>query len=144
MPNGLARNEVLAILKLALDDIERIKQQQWRDSYTILAVQAGLLVLFKQEFLPLRWFFIILSLIAGILGAVLIRKTQHKLEYKFRARKNRALEALRQDFSVLWGGPDLPDELAERNWYPNICLAIVSVGTAFTILVLVKYPPALF
>jgi hypothetical protein len=48
MSNSLDRNDALEILKLALDDIERIKQQQWRDFYAVLAVQGGLLVLFSR------------------------------------------------------------------------------------------------
>jgi hypothetical protein len=47
---------------------------------------SGLLVLFKDD-LSLRMLFVLLSLLLGLLGALLIRRAQQKLEYKFRARK---------------------------------------------------------
>jgi hypothetical protein len=140
MSNSLDRNDALEILKLALDDIERIKQQQWRDFYAVLAVQGGLLVLFKDH-LSLRMMFVILSLLAGLLGAFLIRSSQHRLEQTFRARKNRALAALGKEFIVAWGGMD---PLARSRIYPNTCLVVVGLGTALTILLMLKFPPALF
>ena len=143
MSNDIDRHEILEILTLALDDIDRIKQQQWRDFYAILAAQGALLVLFKEP-LCLRWFFIIVSLFTGVFGALLIRDTQHTLESKFRARQNRALAALGRNFIAMWNGPDSPDEREGRNVYPNMCVIVLGVGTAFVIVFLLKYPPALF
>jgi hypothetical protein len=82
MSDGLARPETLEILKLAVDDNERMKQQQWRDFYAILAVQAGLLVLFKDN-LALRNGFIVLAGFVGVLAAWLIGSTQRTLDRKF-------------------------------------------------------------
>ena len=127
----------------SLPSIDRIKQQQWRDFYAVLVAQGGVLVLFKDH-PDLRLAFVFLSVVAGVLGALLIRDTQHKLERKFRARKNRALQVLGQDFISMWGGLDRPDELGQRTFYPNICLLVLGVGTAFAILVMLKFPPAYF
>jgi hypothetical protein len=93
MSNGLDRSDALEILKLALDDIDRMKQQQWRDFYAVLVAQGGLLVLVK-DYPDSRLIFVLLSLFAGVLGGWLIGLTQRKLEQKFRARKNRALHIL--------------------------------------------------
>src|SRR5688572_25298174 len=109
MSNPLDRNDALEILKLALDDIERIKQQQWRDFYALLAVQGGLLLLSKDH-VSLRIMFVALSIVAGLLGAFLIRSSQNALENKFRSRKNRALTTLGNDFIVMWGGLDPPNQ----------------------------------
>ena len=131
MATGLERPEtlILEILKLAVDDIDRMKQQQWRDFYAILAVQAGLLVLFKDH-LPLRGWFIVLSGLAGLLGGLLIGHSQHTLDQKFRPRLERALAALGTEFTDMWGpGPG-------RSKYPVILLLVLGIGTAFTILVM--------
>jgi|SRR5215831_9815021 len=137
MSKSLDRSDALEILKLSLDDIERIKQQQWRDSYALLAVQGGLLLLFKDH--PgLRIVFVLLSLLAGVLGAALITSTQRTLEQKFRTRRDRALDALGQDFIAVWGGKD------QSRSYPNTCQAVLALGTALTILLMLKFPPALF
>jgi hypothetical protein len=137
MSNEMSRDEAIEILKLSLDDIERIKQQQWRDSYALLAVQGGLLLLFKDH-LSLRIAFLILSLAAGILGAVLIKSSQHKLEQTFRKRRDRALEALGQEFIAVWGG------IGQSRSYPHTLLFVLALGTAFTILLMLKTSPALF
>jgi hypothetical protein len=137
---SLHHDDALEILKLAIADIERIKQQQWRDFYAVLAVQAGLLVLFKDH-LSLRMLFVLLSLLVGLLGALLIQRAQQKLEQKFRARKKLALEALGHEFISMWGGVDPPDR---SRVYPNIALIVLGIGTACTILLMVKFQPALF
>jgi hypothetical protein len=114
-----------------------MKQQQWRDTYALLAVQGGLLLLFKDH-LSLRIVFLILSLAAGILGAVLIKSSQHNLEQTFRKRRDRALEALGQDFIAVWGG------ISQSRSYPNTLLFVLTLGTAFTILLMLKTSPPLF
>jgi hypothetical protein len=136
----LHHDDALEILKLAIADIERIKQQQWRDFYAVLAVQAGLLVLFKDH-LSLRMLFVLLSLLVGLLGALLIQRAQQKLEQKFRARMKLALEALGHEFISMWGGVDHPDR---SRVYPNIALIVLGIGTACTILLMLKFQPALF
>ena len=141
MSNGLDRSDALEILKLALDDIDRIKQQQWRDFYAVLVAQGGLLVLVK-DYPDSRLIFVLLSLFAGVLGGWLIGLTQRKLEQKFRARKNRALHILGPYFNIVWDGRDKPDELERSNFYPTACLVVLGVGTAVAILVMLKYPPA--
>jgi hypothetical protein len=144
MPNGgMDRSDALEILKLAVEDIERIKQQQWRDFYAALLLQAGLLVLFKDH-LGLRWLFIVLSLVSAFLGGLLIGTTQRSLERKFRPRLNRALQFLGNEFTEVWGGSYEPGELGSRNAYPNICLFVLGLGSAVTILIILKYPPAVF
>jgi len=134
------RDEAIEILKLALDDIARMKHQQWRDFYATLAVQAGLLVLFKDH-IYLRALFIFLALLAGIMGSLLVRTAQRSLEKKFRERKNRALEYLGKEFIDMWGGQDPPDRGRD---YPNTLLLVLGIGTAVTILVMLKFPPPLF
>jgi hypothetical protein len=136
----LAHDDAVEILKLAIADIERIKQQQWRDFYAVLAVQAGLLVLFKDH-LSLRMLFVFLSLIVGLLGAFLMHRAQQKLEQTFRVRKNRALAALGHEFISMWGGVDPPNR---SRVYPNIALLVLGIGTACTILLMLKFQPALF
>jgi hypothetical protein len=106
----------------------------------VLAVQAGLLVLFK-DYLSLLMLFVLLSLLLGLLGALLIRRAQQKLEYKFRARKNLALKALGPEFASMWGGIDPPDL---SRVYPNIALIVLGIGTACTIPLMLKFQPALF
>jgi len=136
----LPHDDALEILKLAIADIERIKQQQWRDFYAVLAVQAGLLVLFKDH-LSLRMLFVFLSLLVGLLGAFLMHRAQQKLEQTFRVRKNRALTVLGHEFISMWGGVDLPNR---SRVYPNIALLVLGIGTACTILLMLKFQPALF
>jgi hypothetical protein len=131
------REEALEILKLAIDDIERMKQQQWRDTYALLAVQGGLLLLFKDH-LSLRFLFVLLSFLAGLLGAYLIKTTQVTLEQRFRKRRDGALTALGPDFIAKWG------VTSQSRRYPYTCLAVLALGTAFTILLMVKFPPAWF
>jgi hypothetical protein len=106
----------------------------------VLTVQAGLLVLFKDH-LSLRMLFVFLSLIVGLLGAFLMHRAQQKLEQTFRVRKNRALAVLGHEFTSMWGGVDPPNR---SRVYPNIALLVLGIGTACTILLMLKFQPALF
>jgi hypothetical protein len=143
MSNDLSRAEALEILKLSLDDIERIKQQQWRDTYSLLAVQGGLLGLLLlltdvTDDFSMRIVFGVVALFAGGLGARLIRNTQITLEDRFRPRRDRALKVLGQDFIALWG------ETSQSRRYPYTLQAVLCLGTLFAIFLIVKLPPALF
>jgi hypothetical protein len=129
MANGLDPDAALEILKLALDDIERIKQQQWRDFYAVLAVQAGLLVLYR-DYRDFQTAFIIASIIVWLLGAYLLGSSQVTLETKFRARKNRALGVLGKAFSDTWGGIDEP---SQSRTYPILSFIVLSAVTAFIV-----------
>jgi hypothetical protein len=83
----------------------------------------------------LRNCFIVLSGLAGLLGAWLIGSSQNSLEKKFRPRLHRALAALGTEFTKMWGpGPS-------RSRYSDICLLVLAVGTAFTIFVMLLYSP---
>jgi hypothetical protein len=73
-----------------------------------------------------------------VLGAYLIRTTQLTLEQRFRVRRDEALRFLGQGFIDMWG------VTSQSRRYPYICLSVLALGTAFTILLMVKFPPAWF
>jgi hypothetical protein len=94
-----------------------------------------------KDHLSLRMLFVLLSLLVGLLGAVLIQRAQQKLEHKFRVRKKLALEALGHEFTSMWGDVEPP---VRSRVYPNIALIVLGIGTACTILLMLKFQPALF
>lgn len=107
--------ELLTMFKVTIEDIERMKQYQWKLFYYTIILQIGLLSLFRicifnkiDERIPidvLKFFFIFLTVIVFIVGYTVVNGSQNTIK-TFRSRKVKILSGLHSDIQKLFEGED--------------------------------------
>jgi hypothetical protein len=87
---GTRHEELLTVYKHTIEDVERVKQWQWRFTYYTVIGQGAVLALYAQyrsiwDYIWLKILFMIIAILIGALGVFLVYRSKRDLE-EFRKR----------------------------------------------------------
>jgi hypothetical protein len=126
--------ELLMLLKNAYDDIERAKQQGWRDFYNLLFAVGAVTGLYRAvyEKLIVQWMhclFLMTPTALMILGIYLVWATQQTLKQRRNLIKDGYTPHLDEDIQNILNSPLA--ESVNRVLYPVLYIAVLFLAAAF-------------